>query len=260
MRSWIQAMFVCGVMGAASPAMAALTNGNRPFTNFKVGGEASLQAAFDSITEAGSPTKVDVKNGQTSEAAFKVNTGAQSVATFFIEMTGNKNTLEFGIYDYAAAAKKAKVFGGPDTVGDTATLEFLGNGDVKVDGVVVGNGFSPYFGFYIHIPAAAGTTGAGTTWYTEDDRNSDFNTASKGIHALVYEGDGTTVFKPAYGGTFGDGDFIIAWEDYTDRDFQDAVFLVNQLERASNFIPEPTTAVLGLMSTGALALVRRRRA
>lgn len=244
--------------------MAALTNGNRPFTDFKAGGEASLQAAFDSITEASSPTKVNVTTGQTNEAAFVVNTGAESTATFFIELTGNASRLEFGVYDFMARSKKAKVFGGSDTVGDTATIEFLANGDVKVDGVVVGNGFSPYFGFYINIPPApTATNGVTRTWYTEDDQNSDFGGTYKGVHALVYEGDGTTVFKPAFGGNFGDGDFIIAWEDGNnsgDRDFQDAVFLVNQLDRASNFIPEPTTAVLGLMSTGALALVRRRRA
>ncbi|MBU0716881.1 MAG: hypothetical protein KJ749_01425, partial [Planctomycetes bacterium] len=192
---------VCG--GLAGVANADPYN-TRPVT---ING-ASLQGVLDGMTVSG--PGIDVYNDQSPAALFTNDASGSSVATMIIEIAGYAGSNEFGIYSASNPTNKAMVFAGSDVSGDVATISFMANGDIKVNGAVVANGFSSTFGFYTDVYADDGNVGTlDYTVYSEDSLNPGGN-----AQALVYQGDNATRLQlPGFApGTFTDSEFIIAFE------------------------------------------------
>lgn len=243
---------VLGILGAvalvlfvAGPASADAINTNRPIPLGDNGFEDNLQEVFDSITVGG--PGIDAFADQTGFALFTNQASGGAVATFIVEITAGDGTQTIGLYDANNPSNLVQVFGAGDTAGEQKLISFLANGQVKINGVVAGTLSSNTFGFYLR-------TGSGVTWYTEDSLNGG------NPQALVYRGDAATTLQidPYFPGLFSSDEYIFAFEDgsyaNSDRDFQDAVFLVESITPT----PEPgTLALMGLLGAG--ALLRRRR-
>lgn len=238
-----------GVVGLAvllaGPASAAAINSNRPIVLGDNGVEDNLQEVLDSITVGG--PGIDAFADQTGFALFTNQASGGAVATFIVEITSGAGTQTIGLYDAHNPTNLIQIFGAGDGAGEQKLISFLATGQVKINGVVAGTLSSNSFGFYLK-------TGGGTTWYTEDSLNGG------NPQALVYRGNGTTTLQiaPYFPGLFSSDEYIFAFEDgsylNSDKDFQDAVFLVESITP----LPEPgTLALVGLLGAG--ALLRRRR-
>jgi hypothetical protein len=207
------------------------------------GGEDNLQEVFDSIYVSGAG--IDAINDQSPFALFTNQASGGAVATFVIELTAGAAGQTFGIYDAGDPTNKAEIFDGGDTAGSQALVSFLATGEVRVNGVSVATGFgTPYqFGFYL---------GSGGVFrYTEDSLNP-----SGGAYALTYNGQNdTTIQIPPFGpGLFSSDEWIIAFEDGTDADYQDMVVLVESISP----VPAPGALLLGVMGMGLVGWVRKR--
>lgn len=236
------------VLLVAGPASADAVNTNRPILLGDNGFEDNLQEVFDSITVGG--PGIDAFADQTGFALFTNQASGGAVATFIVEITSGAGTQTIGLYDANAPSNLIEIFGASDTAGEQKLISFLANGQVKINGVVSGTLSSNTFGFYLQ-------TGPDQTWYTEDSLNGG------NPQALVYRGDGATTLQidPFFPGLFSSDEYIFAFEDgsyaNSDRDFQDAVFLVESITP----VPEPgTAALMGLLGAGALMRRRRRKA
>ena len=209
------------------------------------GSEDTLQEVFDSITVSGG---IDAANDQSTAAIFASSASGGAVATFIIEIAGNKGTNTFGLYDFANSANTAQIFSGSDEAGKTILVSFLANGDLLVGGNLAGTGFSGQFGFYLGLNGTP-------TFYTEDSLNP--NGAAQ---AVIYQGDDFTVLQiyPFSPGVFSDNEFIIAFEDVqlsgSDEDFNDLVVIVESLTA----VPAPAAMLLGAMGLGMVGWVRKR--
>jgi hypothetical protein len=240
-------LFICA---AASVATAAPIN-VRPAPV----GSSSLQTALNAATKSG--PMIDVAGDQSPYALFKNNASGGAVATFFMEQSGFSGTTTFGIYDAADPGMKAQIFSGPQGVNggiaDGALVQFMANGDIRVNFVTVATGFSGTFGFYIDVHG----TGDPYTLYTEDSLNPE-----GAAQALIFRGNNqTTLQLPGYKpGLFTSDEWLIAFEDlygrYSDYDYDDLVVMVESISP----VPEPTTLLLlGLGSTAFGYASRRRR-
>jgi hypothetical protein len=246
----VKTILAAGLLALASmqgAAQASVIN-TRPVSPLGDGDDDSnLQKVFDLITPTDSPTSIDAVQDQTPYAVFTNSASGGSVATFIIELAGGAGQQKSGIYDYWDPDNRAEIFSGSDTAGSQKIVTFTDTGEIKVNFVTVASGFTGLFGFYLET--------FGSVYFTQDSLNS--GTA----RALVYQGDDTTLLKlPGLNeGTFSENEFIFAWEDGGDGDYQDMVYLVESITPVTSVVPEPATvALLGL---GALTMtVRRRRA
>lgn len=197
-------------------------------------GEDSLQTILDNVAGAGT---LDVSLDQ-SPAALWNPLGEPYSDVFSVAMFTSIDGT-FGIYSATLGTKV-----------DILSISDAGSGDVNetdpftqfvITGGILSFGGSNYAGFNTF----------GFYWkpdnvyrYTEDSLNG--GTA----YALAYElAAGTQVDLEAYidysflNGLVtvnGDDDWIIAFEDHTDFDFQDAVFFVEDIKA----VPEPATMLL----------------
>jgi hypothetical protein len=231
------------------------------------GADKSLQKLLDDITVSG--PNIDTVNSQTGFDVFTNTASSGSIATFMFEVAKYAPTNTFGIYNPSGI--KAELFGGINDVSDSATVNFLGNGDITVSsiGFPPGNvpspniqsytGFGNVFGFYIETVEG--------TFFTENSRNPNGSQ-----QAVVYQGNNQTGLRipGRQTGIFTDNEYIIAFEDLlrsipgnSDSDFQDLVVLVESIRpTGTTAVPEPGTVtsllVFGLGSAWMLKGQRKK--
>lgn len=176
--------------------------------------------------------------------------------TVLLTLTGNAPNLVFGIFDPTDTANRLALFSGAGA-GYTTRLAGDGLGGFAATYFASANPLEPPTG---HQAAAFGggnlfgyyLTVGNTTWFSDISLNGD-DTA----HVVTYAGSGQGKIA-ATNGLFGAGEFLQAWEDGSDFDYQDFVVIVESVHP----VPEPTALGmfgLGVLLIGGFAALRRRR-
>jgi hypothetical protein len=172
-----------------------------------------------------------------------------------LTLTGNASGLEYGIFDPTDINNKLALFDGASTgyrtslvtdgtgwfgasyyTADTHVLVPTSTGDATFH---AGN----LFGYYLKV---------GNTFYYSDNSLNANGTP----RVVTYAGDGSNKVALT-NGQFTNGEYLQAWEDGGDFDYNDFVVIVESVH------PVPEPAALGMFGLGALligfAAIRRRR-
>ena len=215
----------------------------------------SLQQILDGLVVSGPPidanAPIDVELWQNSSGAMT----AQLVANY----TPDSEGTWFGMYDPDHVNNPAFLISDALTPADVATVSFLDNGSITIQGGPQTGpklGFEGPFGFFAKNfdPKGIGDT---IYFYTQDALN-----LGNAPRAVVFQGNGSTTLKlPGLAaGLFLPGQFLIAWEtglgDANDGKFNDFLVLVSNIVPVT--VPEPAFALL--LGISALAVVCGRRA
>lgn len=243
----------CPVGKQGNPTCIATTNGF---------GEATLEQI---LAPAGSPDTIfSTGNGinpytqQLNPSAYwSVQGSGGSENTVLLTLTGNASNLKFGIFDPKDPGNQLMLFDGA-SAGYTTTLKTDGIGGFAATYYASPNPLAPPTGFDTAAFGAGNLFGyyltvGNHTFYSDLDLNGD-----EIAHMVTYAGSGQGKIALT-NGLFGSGEYLLAWEDGTDFDYNDFVVIVESVHP----VPEPATLGmfgLGMLLVGGFAALRRRRA
>jgi hypothetical protein len=215
-------------------------------SSFEDGPETPLQ----DILDARISPNYHVVHDQDNTEWFTVDGFNEAGATLVLELAGFSNINSFGIYNDAGT--EAIVFNGGDTVGQTMNLDFSEGNDLEIyaKGSSVVDTYADFgenFGFFLE-------SGNEDTYFSQSFKNTN----SKDMMAS-YRGDGISKIDPlnnGESGTFGNDDFVLAWEDVIngDNDYNDMVVMVTDVEP----VPEPFTVLGSFTALGVGGFLKRK--
>lgn len=222
----------------ATSANAAIHNTRPVSVGSAPAGEQSLQTIMNNMLD---PDTINVANNQNTAAIWS-HSEVDTDAYFVTSYAGHQG--ELGVYSYANPSKTAILMNNPST-NAKAGFEILA-GDLYVNNTLTVSGFGNLFGFFWH------DTSDDSYSFTEDSQNGETALA---LSYLVSAGTKVT-FGSRTSYAKGNDDWILAFEDNetsgSDRDFNDAVFYIEDME-----VSAPAT--LALMGLGLLGMGMRAR-
>jgi hypothetical protein len=236
-----------GYMG--SPTCINTTGGDGP--------NSSLQDELNGITTSG--PNINVYTDQASPSSYwNIGASGGSVNKIMLELAGHANSNTFGIFDPTDTSNYLQLFAGSASTGWSTLLTQVGNTFIATyfDGGGVYQGQDSItlsgntFGYYL------GASSNSPTYYSDPSMNAPDGTYPGGTRRMAaYDGNGTTYLN---GAQFLPSEYLLAWEDGSDFDYQDFVVLVESVHP----VPEPAVLGmfgLGLLLVGGFVASRRRR-
>lgn len=235
-----------------SPTCIATTNSYNEPTLAELFGDPATDP--NSIFSSGNG--INPYSDQMNPASYwSINGSGGSENTVVLTLTGNAQNLTFGIYNPTDPGQQLVLFSGGSS-GYSTSLRYykasntfsigqydaLGNQLSYRNNLSLGTG--NLFGYYL-------STGS-NTWY------SDVTLNNGKPHMVAYAGDGQGDLSLT-GGLFSQGEYLQAWEDGNDFDYNDFVVMVESVH------PVPEPAELGMFGLGVLLIggfvaLRRRSA
>ena len=246
------------VLSAAAILAAGFASDVEATPMFGDGG-ISLQGILDDIT-VGGDSSVDVTTDaldDSLDSLWSITGVGSSTSTIVIELAGNMNTNELGVYDAADPSNRVLLFGGAAGAGAQATISIKDDGRVFFNNVYSTTDFAGnLFGFYLKGPGSVGT------FFTDSSLNPNGED-----HVVVYQGTNTDTIKLAdlAAGLWTNNEYIFAFEDLSgfdptddssEPDYNDFVFAVESIIP----IPEPSMMLMwAVLSLIGLCFYGRRR-
>lgn len=239
----------CPAGQQGSPTCINTTGGDGPNT--------SLQDELNAMTTSG--PQINVYTDQSNPSSYwQIGASNGSVNQIMLELAGNAPYNTFGIFDPTDPSNYLQLFSGPASAGWSTLLTQVGNTFIATyfdqNGVYQGQASITLsgntFGYYLGVKSDS------PTYYSDPSMNPSSATYPDGTPRMVaYEGNGSTKLN---GYTFLNSEYLLAWEDGSDMDYQDFVVLVESVRP----VPEPAVLGmfgLGLLLVGGFVASRRRR-
>ncbi|MGH8145778.1 MAG: PEP-CTERM sorting domain-containing protein [Rhodanobacteraceae bacterium] len=228
----------CPAGSQGSPTCISTTNGY---------GEPTLEQLFGA---AGTPDSIFSQgNGinpytqQLNPASYwSINGTGGSENTVMLTLTGSVHDLQFGIFDPTNTDNKLVLFNG-GLKGYTTTLKTNGTGGFAATYFTSPNPLDPSTG---HASASFGD-GNLFGYYLTSGNNTYYSDPTGRSHVVTYAGDGSNKVAMT-NGWFESGEYLQAWEDGNDFDYNDFVVMVESVH------PVPEPAALGMFGFGVLLL------
>jgi hypothetical protein len=244
----------------ATPCAAGLNGGPTCIATTNGYGEPTLDKILGA---AGTPGSVfSAGNGinpytqQLNPASYWAVAGTGgSENTVMLTLTGSAKDLTFGIFDPTNINNTLVLFDGA-SAGYTTTLKTNGHGGFAATYYASSDPLVPSSGNALAAFGGGNLFGyflkTGNTFYYSDKSLNGSDTP----RVVTYAGDGSNTVGMT-NGKFTNGEYLQAWEDGDDFDYNDFVVIVESVH------PVPEPAVLGMFGIGALligfAASRRRR-